>query len=574
MDKREQFKQFISQRSIVDHNPVQITNHGLSHEVFNPKGKHFLEFKHFVEDSNAPTGLSTVTRTTHGFKLTRKGALYLPKELKDSVPSLLEPYAVPVKPKHRDLSGSSDVDPIGRVTGGRYVDDFGVRNPTFSINDSIGGDHRNPNAMKAIRDALKSKVLLDGNFRGLGYMIVDGVVYDPSAIEKILDGRYLTVSVEMTPSDWINPLTGNSWEDDIGEVDYYPGDVVDGIPAIMVAGSLKQEGYAYTTHPADVYAATLQHGRSEILDSIVERSKTPMFLIDKNMGDRLSSIFDGIMLGKNEFVMDSTFENETNTTGNPANSHPGDENRGNTDSDSSIVVNDNSGEAMKVEEIITLLKEDKDALQAVLDSDLGLVSKEAVTVAEAKVAELEKAVSDSRDSVNLVRIYKEQLQTSMLEGVEAKAALDSAVRDHRETLAQFEFLAKLVTDQDNVPEGPVLEKDKTLSEVQDSVSQLVGKFDATSARQKLFGLAKNVEDTTGVEDPTKVVGDNSPTTKVEDSASFSANEVSVATRYGEKLKAGKRGEAAGYLARMRRSGVVADSFDPNIVLKAISGETK
>lgn len=672
MDKRQQFKEFFGRRSIVDHVPVQVTNQGLNHEVFDPKGKHFLEFNHFIEDSDAPKGLSTVTRTTHGFKLTRKGALYLPRELKDSVKSLLDPYAVPIKPKHRDPQGNRDIDAIGRVTGGRYVDDFGVNNPRFSINDSINGDYKSQNTMKAVRDALKSQVLLDSSFRGLGYMVVDGVVHDPSAIEKILDGRYLTVSVEMTPSDWINPMTGNSWEDDILDVDYMPGDIVDGIPAIIVAGALKQEGYAYTTHPADVYASTLQHGRSEILDSIVERSKTPMFIIDKNMGDKLSNIFDGIMLSKDEIITDSVEEANSktcncdcggcNTSGGndmkelldtyvasvkenatfdkakelyqtitdasdeemakafesnldsltisglpidnvkvleavqPAladvedasvktrieaiaaviqsNSHPGDKNRGNTDSDSSIVTDNDTGESMKVEDIITFLKENTEAVTAILDA-FELVNKGDLEAATAKVAELEKSVQDSADNANLVRIYKEQLQSSMVEAVETKAALDSAVRDHRETLAQLEFLAKLVTDKDNAPEGPVVVKDKTLAEIQDSVGQLVSGFDASAAREKLFGLAKEVEDATGVEDPTAAVGDDKKPEGIEDNApTFSKNEISVATRYGEKLKAGKKSEAANYLKRMKRNNLVADSFDPNTVLEALGGETK
>lgn len=224
---------------------------------------------------------------------------------------------------------------------------------------------------------------------------------------------------------------------------------------------------------------------------------------------------------------------------------------------------------MKVEDIITFLKEDEKAKEAILDA-FELVGKSDLDTATAKVDELTKAVEDAADNANLIRIYKEQLQSSMVEAVETKAALDSAVSDHRETLNKLNTLSLSVTSKEFKIEDSKLPSDQTLSEIMDTVSSNYEKTVDGAHREKIFGLAKKIEDATGVEDPTKVVGDDK---KVEDGDSdvdsFTRNEVSVATRYGEKLKANKKSEAANYLKRMKREGLVADSFDPNTILETL-----
>lgn len=290
---KDQMREFIKEKTIVDHSCVDLSDKGMSHEVFNPKSNRFLDFDYFMEDSDAPKGLTTLSRITHGFRLTRWGKIYSPYALKDSVSTLLEPYPVPVKPSHKDPSGrNSDIEGIGRVSRGRYVDDIKINNPGFAVYDAINESFSSSKFNKAVVDALKSRVLTNKKFPGLGYMLVESVISDAAAIEKILDKRYLTVSVEMQTDQYINPITGNDWEYDIEHCGYEPGEIVDGIPAIMVAGNLTQKGYAYTTTPADEYAQTFQTGYSNILDSIVENAKTPMVFIDREVGSKLQTIFD------------------------------------------------------------------------------------------------------------------------------------------------------------------------------------------------------------------------------------------------------------------------------------------
>jgi len=669
MNKQEKFKQFFRETSINDHIPVKIENTGMDHEVFNPKGKHFLNFDHFIEDSNAPKGLFTSTRTTHGFKLTRKGALYLPKNLRDSIPSLMSPYPVPVKPKHQTDMGSSEVTPIGRATGGRYIDTVQIKNPSFNINDAINGDHLKRHTNKAIMDAIKGKILLDPKFRGLGHIIVDGQVNDPSAIEMILDGRYLTVSVEMKTDSWINPMTGNSWiEDDENNIGYYPGDIVDGIPAIMVAGNLTQNGYAYATHPADVYASTLKSGYSEILDSIVERSKTPMLIVSGEFGKKLSSIFDSVMLTDNAIYENNISDSDNNqcnqegckTLGgdsmkellngytkslltkepfedagklyaaiNDASEEEALKSLDNgleqlkiggllidskevfdavseevckvndslkakmeaigvvlglntdiTDSKNPISenndnnvnsINDNNEVdknkgPMKLEDVIKFLSDNKEAAKSVYDSEVFQEARDEVSNLKETNSRLEKEIKDSSEAKALVDVYKDQLRVSMTEAIELKASLDSSIQDNKDSLGKLQYIATLISDKDakEVEAGSSDFGKMSIGEIQDAVEGTVKALNLEEIRTKIFSLTSEIEDT-DIQDPT-VENSQNEKNEVEVNSKFTKNEFLVADTYEEKIKQGKRGEAARYVSKMRKRGVVGASFDPNEIL--------
>lgn len=299
---RDQVVAFLNQKTVVDHTPSIITGNDLRHEVFNHKSPHFLDFKYFMDsddDTSAPRGLITMTKATHGFRLTSKSAIYLPNNLRDAIPSITSPYPIPIKPSHRDPQGNRDIPAIGRAIGGRYVDDFSgtSRGFNFNISDATGRGHKDPASLEAIQRALKSGLLTDKNFEGLGFTLVEGLITDPEAIEKILDGRLLTVSVEMSNDDYINPRTGNSWQEDINEVDYVPGEIVDGVPAVMVAGNLGYEGYAYTTHPADSHARTtsIRRASGDQVNEMLENFRTTTVTFDSSIASTIRGIFDNVL---------------------------------------------------------------------------------------------------------------------------------------------------------------------------------------------------------------------------------------------------------------------------------------
>jgi hypothetical protein len=284
-----------------------VTGNFVSHEVFNPKSSHFLDFEHFnnspITDSNdnvvaTPKGLLVTSRITHGFRKTRKNAVYMPANLKLAIPSITMPYQIPVKPKHR-INNELDVDPIGRAVSGTYVEHLPSQSEVrFNLSNANNLSAKTKLGLASIKDAIKTGTLFDPNFRGLGHVLVQSLITDKEAIEKILSGRLLTVSVEMSPDSWWNPATGNNWtEDDKAGIE--EGDIIDGCPSIKVPGNLQFEGYAYTTHPADRHAKDLAYKTLDSADvgQWMERYKTTSVVFDNVSFDKVkrTKILDSII---------------------------------------------------------------------------------------------------------------------------------------------------------------------------------------------------------------------------------------------------------------------------------------
>ena len=97
-------------------------------------------------------------------------------------------YNKPVLLHHKDGSGWSDaVDPIGRIVSQEFVQ---VKNGRGFENDF----------KRPAQDGL-----------GSGYIMLEAEVSDPDAIQKILDGRYLTVSTGQTTNAAICSVCGEDW---------------------------------------------------------------------------------------------------------------------------------------------------------------------------------------------------------------------------------------------------------------------------------------------------------------------------------------------------------------------------
>ena len=270
------------------------------HEVFNNKSPHYLEFEYFQADEEAPQGLIVLVKTTHGFRITRNEGLYMPSMLVSGLDSLVKPFNVPIKPAHRDSAGNLQVEPIGRVIGGQYIHQIPFGNIGFDSRAAATVDPDTPEGISLIRQAMLKGPLLDDDFEGLGYVLTKGLITDTEAIKKILDGRYLTVSVELRTDKWINPVTGNSWLDDIeqGDIDYFIGDMVDGIRAIKVANRIKYDAYAFVTHPADEEALVIGHKlvQGEEFERIRNQFGSTMMMIDSTASSNFSDkeVFDSV----------------------------------------------------------------------------------------------------------------------------------------------------------------------------------------------------------------------------------------------------------------------------------------
>jgi hypothetical protein len=279
------------QEGIVQDYAVNTVKGDFTHEVWDKKSPHFLDFKYFINDGIAENkvGLVTLTKVTHGMRPTQNNLIYMPSDLRDAIPTLTNPYNIPIKPMHKEVAvvdgkkiENREVGAVGRAIGGTWVD-----NPKASYNVSgamikDGLMLKAPDASMAayMKKLKKSGVMYDEDFEGLGWVLVKGLVTDPEAVEKTLDGRYLTVSVEMTPNDLYDSISGKSYKTE--EMDWDIGDEVDGMKAYGVPSGLRYRGYAYVTHPADVHARVMNYKEvgGDALKQYLDNFKTTMVMTD------------------------------------------------------------------------------------------------------------------------------------------------------------------------------------------------------------------------------------------------------------------------------------------------------
>jgi hypothetical protein len=213
----------------------------------------------------------------------------MPSDLKDAIPTLTSPYNIPIKPMHKEVAivdgkkiENREVGAVGRAMGGTWVD-----NPKAAYNVSStmikdGLILKAPDVAMApyMKKLAKSGMMTDEDFEGLGWVLVKGLVTDPEAVEKTLDGRYLTVSVEMTPNDLYDSISGKSYKTD--EMEWDIGDDIDGTKAYGVPSGLRYRGYAYVTHPADVHARVMNYKEvgGDALQQYLDNFKTTMVVTD------------------------------------------------------------------------------------------------------------------------------------------------------------------------------------------------------------------------------------------------------------------------------------------------------
>jgi len=279
------------QEGIVQDYFVNSVKGDFTHEVWDKKSPHFLDFKYFISDGVAENkvGLVTLTKVTHGMRPTQNNLIYMPSDLKDAIPTLTNPYNIPIKPMHKEVAvvdgkkiENREVGAVGRAIGGTWVD-----NPKAAYNVSStmikdGLMLKAPDVAMApyMKKFAKSGMMTDEDFEGLGWVLVKGLVTDPEAVEKTLDGRYLTVSVEMTPNDLYDSISGRSYKTD--EMEWDIGDDIDGVKAYGVPSGLRYRGYAYVTHPADVHARVMNYKEvgGDALQQYLDNFKTTMVMTD------------------------------------------------------------------------------------------------------------------------------------------------------------------------------------------------------------------------------------------------------------------------------------------------------
>ena len=192
--------------------------------------------------------------------------IYPPESMQKGIRSWTSPYKKPVLVNHDDTK-----DPIGRVISAKYF-----KTPR-------GSD------MKEYKPVLRDS-------DGYGYQRLTVKITDPDAIQKILDGRYETVSVRMATDHAICSVCGSDWSGEDGPCDHTPGQKYDGKLAYMTTGTLNYREMSFVNIPADEYAGVKEAIISGTKDAselkMYASNNTEKVLADLCSGENLYAMVD------------------------------------------------------------------------------------------------------------------------------------------------------------------------------------------------------------------------------------------------------------------------------------------
>ena len=192
--------------------------------------------------------------------------IYPPESMKKGIRTWTAPYKKPVLTNHDDTK-----DPIGRVISGKYIS--------------------NPNRM----DITNYKPILRES-EGYGYQRLTIKITDQEAIQKILDGRYETVSVRMSTDHCYCSICNSDWSGEGGPCEHTPGTKYDNKLAYITTGDLTYRELSFVNIPADEYAGVKEAIISEQKDhsevSMYANNDSEKVLSDLSSGNNLYALID------------------------------------------------------------------------------------------------------------------------------------------------------------------------------------------------------------------------------------------------------------------------------------------
>lgn len=226
-------------------------------------------------------GLIAQIAATHAGIITRNHGFYLPDRMKSGVTSWTDNYAKPILLHHQEHQ-----DPVGRVISAAYVDTSGAILDQYdghTVKDSHGKEigtiteellrdflsDKMPFGQKVdiIRSLFKSTILDDKLYEGMGFIQITGQITNNEAIQKLLDGRYVTGSVGATTNRAVCSVCRKDWTEE-GPCEHRPGAIYDGSKAFIIAGDLIYEEYSFVNVPADRHSRVLELNYNGIKNSI------------------------------------------------------------------------------------------------------------------------------------------------------------------------------------------------------------------------------------------------------------------------------------------------------------------
>lgn len=251
---------------------------------FNFTSPDLVKVQDDLRDNPIPSsgGLEVTIAATHAGIITRNNGFYLPDKMREGASTFLDNYGKPILTHHK-----SDEDAIGRVVRSEYVDlsqnvtkqfrGMPIKNSLGrdigTINDSLIEDFNTgkmPFAMQidVIRNIFTDNILGDKNYEGMGFVKLVANITDKDAIQKIMDGRYLTGSVGAKTDKAVCSICKTDWVDTGSACDHKPGAMYDKAKCYIIAGKLNYDEYSFVNKPADRHSKVLELNYNGIKNSI------------------------------------------------------------------------------------------------------------------------------------------------------------------------------------------------------------------------------------------------------------------------------------------------------------------
>lgn len=222
------------------------------------------------KDSDKPyKGLYVQAQMTHSDKIIN-GRIYFRDKMAGGASSFLKPFKKPVLVHHDDK-----VDSIGRVIKAAYI-------PTYEI--SGFNTDLTPRLREAYFNILRDHYLLKEDWEGTGYILGGLDICGKDPIEKVMDERYLTLSVGFATDSKVCSECGQDWLLE-GRCEHTPMEVVNGFPVVHLIGNLFYDEVSFVNIPADKSARVIQVGES---DSAIE-----LYTVD-SVSDRIAYFKDSV----------------------------------------------------------------------------------------------------------------------------------------------------------------------------------------------------------------------------------------------------------------------------------------
>jgi len=215
-------------------------------------------------------GLKATLSASHAGIINGNNYFYLPKGMQNSLHTWTVPQPKPVQIQHDDFD-----DPIGRVFSSAYVPLVDPNNKDRFSDHVVRATQvlQDSKTKREVFDAIRlldsTGVLDDPNWKGVGELQLSALITDQLAIQKILDGRYLGISVGQK----VNELYCSVCEKNLvkeGEPCEHIGnlggtDKETGKKVFLIIGDTSYQEVSYVNRPADSFAATI---KTELADNL------------------------------------------------------------------------------------------------------------------------------------------------------------------------------------------------------------------------------------------------------------------------------------------------------------------